>query len=320
MEKIRVAIAGGAGYTGGELLRILLKHAKAKIVCVQSRSHAGKPVSAAHSDLYGDTELVFQESIAGEFDVLFLCMGHGESRRFLAEHPPALSVKIIDLSQDFRDDDEFEYGLPEAYRQSIITAHKVANPGCFATAVQLALLPLAAANALSDDIHVSAITGSSGAGQRLTETSHFSWRSGQVSVYKPFAHQHLAEMGRTLKKLQKGYDGAIHFIPYRGNFTRGILASVYMKSDLDIAAAKKLYSGYYTIHPFVEVLDEHVGLKPVVNTNRCFLHLEKQGDMLLITSAIDNLLKGAAGQAVQNMNLMFGLEECSFLHFKAAAF
>lgn len=320
MQKIKVAIAGGAGYTGGELLRILVHHSGVKLACIQSASHSGKKVCEAHQDLAGDLDMVFSEQLEGEYDVLFLCMGHGASKRFLAEHTLPEHVKLIDFSQDFRDSDDFVYGLPELNRQHICRATRVANPGCFATAIQLGLLPMASKGALPQDIHVSAITGSTGAGQKPTETTHFSWRSGQVSVYKAFRHQHLLEINRTLKAVQSGFEGKIHFIPYRGNFTRGILASIYMKTDKSEEEIKKLYAGFYAIHPFVEVLDEHVGLKPVLNTNRCFLHVEKEGDMMLVTSAIDNLLKGASGQAVQNMNLMFGLEECSYLHFKASAF
>ncbi|MEL6823416.1 MAG: N-acetyl-gamma-glutamyl-phosphate reductase [Calditrichota bacterium] len=320
MQKIRVAIAGGAGYTGGELLRILVHHSGVKLVCIQSASHSGRKVYEAHQDLAGELDFTFSERLEGDYDVLFLCMGHGASKRFLAEHQLPEHVKLIDFSQDFRDSDEFVYGLPEMNRQHICQASRVANPGCFATAIQLGLLPMASKGLLPEEIHVSAITGSTGAGQKPTETTHFSWRSGQVSVYKAFRHQHLREIIRTLKTVQSDFDGEIHFIPYRGNFTRGILASIYLKTDMSESDIKQLYTNHYAIHPFVEVLDEHVGLKPVLNTNRCFLHVEKEGDMMLVTSAIDNLLKGASGQAVQNMNLMFGLEECSNLHFKASAF
>lgn len=320
MQKIKVAIAGGAGYTGGELLRILIHHSGVKLVSIQSASHAGKKISEAHQDLAGERDMTFSEQLEGDYDVLFLCMGHGASKRFLAEYDLPDGVNVIDFSQDYRDSEEFVYGLPELNRQHICQATRVANPGCFATAIQLGLLPMASVGALPEDIHVSAITGSTGAGQKPTETTHFSWRSGQVSVYKAFRHQHLLEINRTLKTVQANFDGNLHFIPYRGNFTRGILASIYLKTDKTEEQIKQLYSTYYAIHPFVEVLEEHVGLKPVLNTNRCFLHVEKEGEMMLVTSAIDNLLKGASGQAVQNMNLMFGLEECSYLHFKASAF
>ncbi|MBC7922950.1 MAG: N-acetyl-gamma-glutamyl-phosphate reductase [Ferruginibacter sp.] len=325
-DKIRVGIAGGAGYTGGELLRLLLGHSRAEIAFVHSKSQAGKPVSAAHPDLLGETDLHF----TGEFpavkegpglDALFLCLGHGESGRFLAENPLPASVRLVDLSQDFRDESGgFVYGLPELNRERIGQARRIANPGCFATAIQLALLPLAGAGLLRADVHVSAITGSTGAGQSLSDTTHFSWRSGNVSVYKAFTHQHLKEIRRGLTPLPAGPEPKVHFVPYRGNFTRGILAACYTTSDLSLTEAQNLYAAYYASHPFTHVSPSAVDIKQVVNTNKCLLHLEKHEDQLLITSVIDNLTKGASGQAVQNLNLLFGLDEKTGLTLKPVAF
>ncbi|AMJ65228.1 N-acetyl-gamma-glutamyl-phosphate reductase [Hymenobacter sp. PAMC 26628] len=323
----RAGIVGGAGYTAGELLRILLPHPRVEIAAVVSSSHAGAPVAQVHDDLLGDTELVFARELTGTEDVVFLCLGHGNSRAFLEKTPLPATTRVIDLSNDFRlaaDRDaagrRFVYGLPELNRAAIKDATSIANPGCFATAIQLALLPLAAAGALTDDIHVSAITGSTGAGQGLSETVHFSWRTNNVSVYKPFTHQHLGEIGESLAQLQPQSEAEIHFIPYRGNFARGIFASVYTPSDLTQDEAQELYQQFYADASFTTVSDKEIHLKQVVNTNKCLLHVQKQGKQLLITSVIDNLVKGASGQAVQNMNLLFGLPETTGLMSKASFF
>ncbi len=321
-NKIRIGIAGGAGYTGGELLRILLRHPNAAICFVHSKSQAGKPLYAAHPDLMGETNMSFNEHMPTEagIDVLFLCMGHGESKEFLKQNSFE-GVKIIDLSQDFRDESNgFVYGLPELNREKIQEARNIANPGCFATAIQLALLPLAKAGLLQHEVHVSAVTGSTGAGQSLSPTSHFSWRSNNISVYKAFTHQHLKEIRQSLNRLQSGFAQKIHFIPYRGSFTRGILASCYTQCNLSLEEAQKLYSDYYRGHAFTHLSSIELDVKQVVNTNKCLLHLEKYEDQLLITSVIDNLTKGASGQAVQNMNLMFGLDESTGLRLKPVAF
>lgn len=334
MKHIKIGIAGGAGMTGGELLRILVNHPHADIRMVHSRSHAGQPVWVAHPDLYGDTDLQFTGEFEADLDVLFLCLGHGESRKFLQANPVPAHTAIIDLSQDFRlegglleghdshfEGREFVYGLPERYREQLLQARNVANPGCFATALQLALLPAAAEGLLQADIHVSATTGSTGAGQKLQATTAFSWRNNNVSTYKAFEHQHLHEIGQTLRHTQAGFDAPIHFLPYRGNFSRGILASVYFPCpQLSEQQARELYAAYYASHPFTHVLPHDLDLKQVVNTNKCFVQVEKKGELLLVTSAIDNLLKGASGQAVQNMNLLTGLPEDCGLKLKAPAF
>ncbi|MEJ8756505.1 N-acetyl-gamma-glutamyl-phosphate reductase [Pontibacter sp. H259] len=333
-QKVKAGIIGGAGYTGGELLRLLLNHPNVDLVFVHSKSQAGKPVSSVHTDLLGETELYFNDSFTQEVDVLFLCVGHGEAKKFLAENNFAESVKIIDLSQDFRWNGEvgmqqtidtngraFTYGLPELQRETIQQAQHIANPGCFATAIQLALLPLASKGLITDEVHVSGITGSTGAGQSLSSTSHYSWRSGNISNYKILNHQHLNEIRRTLNELQPKQElPAIHFVPYRGPFTRGILCTSYLPCSLTIDEAQELYSNYYNTHPFVWISNVTPDLKQVVNTNKCILYLEKQGEMLVITSMIDNLLKGASGQAVQNMNLLFGLEETAGLRLKPSGF
>jgi N-acetyl-gamma-glutamyl-phosphate reductase len=321
MDKISVGIVGGAGYTGGELLRLLLNHPMAEVVFVHSKSQAGKPVYTTHTDLLGETDLHFTDQLKKDVYVVFLCMGHGESVKFLAENTFDETTCIIDLSQDFRNEsNEFVYGLTEMNRTRIKSANKIANPGCFATAIQLALLPLANAGQLHDDVHVSAVTGSTGAGQSLSETSHFSWRSSNISVYKAFTHQHLKEIRQSLTQLQPDFGQKIRFIPYRGNFTRGILASCYLSSDLSLEEARQLYADFYASHPFTHVSPVPVDIKQVVNTNKCLLHVEKHDDQLLITSVIDNLGKGASGQAIQNMNLLFGLEEKTGLELKAVAF
>jgi N-acetyl-gamma-glutamyl-phosphate reductase len=320
---IRAGIIGGAGYTAGELLRILIHHPGVQVVFVQSASHAGHLVSHVHTDLLGDTQLEFTDQAnVLECDVLFLCMGHGRSRSFVEDLPAAYAGKIIDLSHDFRLKETangFVYGLPELNRDKIIIADRIANPGCFATAIQLALLPLAAASELSD-IHVHAITGSTGAGQAASSTTHFSWRNNNVSAYKAFGHQHLGEIGESLIQLQSGFDGELNFVPMRGNFSRGILASVYLTSNLSESEAKKLFETYYQAHPFVFQVAVNPDLKMVVNTNKVVLFVKKYGNKLHIISLIDNLIKGASGQAVQNMNLLFGVDEVTGLHLKPSAF
>ncbi|WP_426062195.1 N-acetyl-gamma-glutamyl-phosphate reductase [Hymenobacter sp. B1770] len=325
--KIKIGIVGGAGYTAGELIRILLRHEFAELGAIVSSSNAGNPVHQVHDDLMGDTELVFASELAGDEDVVFLCLGHGNSSAFLEKNSLPATTHIIDLSNDFRleadrefDDREFVYGLPELNKRRIQQAQHIANPGCFATAIQLALLPLAQAGKLTDDVHVSAITGSTGAGQSLSETVHFSWRTNNVSIYKPFTHQHLGEIGESLAQLQSQLDADIHFVPYRGNFSRGIFASVYTPSDLTQDEARQLYKDFYAEAPFTTVSDKEIHLKQVVNTNKCLLHVQKFGKQLLITSAIDNLVKGASGQAVQNLNLLFGLPETTGLHLKSVLF
>lgn len=318
---MKIGIIGAAGYTGGELLRILIHHPEATIAYAHSKSQAGKPVASTHTDLFGDTDIRFSEEFHTDVDVVFLCSGHGESKKFLAAQPEFEQVRIIDLSTDFRDESGgFVYGLPELQRDAIRQARKIANPGCFATTIELALLPLAQAGLLSEAVHVSAVTGSTGAGQSLSATSHFSWRNNNLSIYKAFSHQHLTEIGMVLRKGQPGFAHAVNFIPYRGNFTRGIMANVYTAFDGTLDDAHSLYSEYYAPHPFTHVSEASIDLKQVVNTNKGLLHLEVHDGQLLITSIIDNLTKGASGQAVQNMNLLFGLEETTGLKLKSVGF
>ncbi|UFH53784.1 N-acetyl-gamma-glutamyl-phosphate reductase [Spirosoma sp. KNUC1025] len=335
--KINVGIVGGAGYTGGELLRILLNHPFVNVAFVQSNSQAGKPVWLTHTDLLGDTDLVFSgdvnltpalsvnevgssdESVG--VDVIFLCSGHGASVTFMEENDVADDIMVIDLSADFRDEhDDFVYGLPELQRERIQEATRIANPGCFATSIQLALLPLAKAGKLTDAVQISAITGSTGAGQALVPTTGFTWRNNNVSIYKAFTHQHLAEIRQSLTQLEPDFKAAINFVPYRGDFTRGIMANVYTPFSGTREEAEELYRTYYETHPFTHLSDAPVDVKQVVNTNKCLLHLEVHDGQLLITSIIDNLTKGASGQAVQNMNLIFGLPEDTGLRLKSVAF
>lgn len=325
-NKIRAGIIGGAGYTGGELSRLLLRHPHTELVFVQSGSHAGQPLWAAHRDLYGMTMLSFSDETA-DADVVFLCGSHGQSEALLTRFPVKQHNRIIDLSQDFRlssrstcNGRSFVYGLPEFNRERIKAAMQVANPGCFATAIQLALLPSASAGLLNDDVHVQAVTGSTGAGQKPTDTTHFSWRSANHSVYKAFDHQHLAEIGETLAEAQPGIQAGLNFIPSRGGFARGILATAYFRCSWSEEALTTLYRDYYNVHPFVQVVPFAADVKQVTNTNMAFLQVEKKGEFLFVTSVIDNLLKGASGQAVQNMNLMFGLPEISGLDLKPSAF
>lgn len=323
-NKIKVGIIGGAGYTGGELLRILLNHPAAEIVFVHSKSNAGNFLYDVHKDLQGDTDLKFTSALNQKVDVFFLCVGHGDAVKFLAEHKIDAGVRIIDLSQDFRLGEtsgkrKFVYGLPELNKTQIKKAKNIANPGCFATAIQLGLLPLAKAGLLNE-IHTTGITGSTGAGQGMSETSHFSWRANNIQAYKTLSHQHLKEIGQSLKQLSPANDVDLNFIPWRGDFTRGIFISSQLACDLSVAEVQTLYKKYYAAHPFVVLSDEPVFLKQVVNTNKCFIQLEKVGSKLVVHSVIDNLLKGASGQAVQNMNLMFGLEETTGLKLKANYF
>ena len=325
---VTVGITGGAGYVAGELIRLLLRHPDVELRSVRSESHAGEPLHRAHPDLVGETSLCFSGKEVGfqDLDVLFLCSGHGASRSFLEQNEVPANVRVIDLSNDFRLRDDadflgrrFIYGLPELARDEIRRADSIANPGCFATLIQLALLPLAAHGLLNKDVHVNAVTGSTGAGAGLARTTHFTWRTGNVSVYKPFTHQHLGEILQTVSGVQPGYEGRVRFIPVRGNFTRGIFASLYTECEPGREELDRLYRDFYADHPFTVVTDSSPDLKPVVNTNKCVLHVDKHEDQVLVTGGIDNLLKGAAGQAVQNMNLMFGLDEKAGLHLKATA-
>ncbi len=324
MAKIKAGVIGGAGYTAGELLRILIYHPQVEIVFVNSSSNAGNPVSEVHSGLIGETDLIFTSELPfDKVDVLFLCSAHGDSKKFMDENNVPASLKIVDLSTDYREkraDHDFVYGLPELQREAIRKANHIANPGCFATAIQVALLPLAAAGLLTDEVHVNAITGSTGAGVKPSSTSHFSWRNNNISIYKAFDHQHLQEIGQSMRQLQPGFDKDINFIPVRGNFARGIYATSYVNCALSLAEAKELYKNYYKDAAFTFVTDKNPDMKQVVNTNKAIVYLEKHGNKLLIVSMIDNLLKGASGQAVQNMNLMFGLDEKAGLGLKAIGF
>ncbi len=321
---IKAGIIGGAGYTAGELIRILVNHPTVEIAFVNSTSNAGKDVTAVHGGLFGETELVFTNELPLDgVDVLFLCSAHGDSRKFLEANTVPAGLKIIDLSTDYRHarpDHDFVYGLPEINKEAIQKAFHVANPGCFATAIQLAILPLAAAGLLTDDVHINAITGSTGAGVKPAETSHFSWRNNNISVYKAFGHQHLDEIEQSVRQLQPGFDKNLNFIPVRGNFARGIFASTYTKCPLSVGEAKALYSEFYKNAAFTFVADKNPDMKQVVNTNKAVVYVEKHGENLLIISMIDNLLKGASGQAVQNMNLMVGIDEKAGLNLKSTGF
>jgi len=323
---IKAGIIGGSGYTGGELIRILLNHPEVTIDFVYSTTRAGKQVSGAHPDLLGVTDRVFTGEVNKNVDVVFLCLGHGNSTKFITENEFSETTRIIDLSNDFRlaadavlNDKTFVYGLPELRKEDIKKAKHIANPGCFATAIQLALLPLAKANLLNQAVHVNAVTGSTGAGVSLSPTSHFSWRNNNVSWYKPFTHQHLGEINESLHSLQP-HTGELFFLPNRGDFTRGILATAYTHFEGSLEEAYELYNDFYKDAAFTQVTDNEINLKQVVNTNQCHVHLHKYNDTLLITSAIDNLLKGASGQAVHNMNLIFGFKETEGLQLKAGVF
>lgn len=324
--KIKAGIIGGAGYTGGELIRLLLNHPGVETSFIHSRSNAGKPVYAVHQDLVGETELKFTGELSDDADAVFLCLGHGESKKFLSENKIPAKTKIIDLANDFRlvstskhEDRQFVYGLPELNREKIRSADNVANPGCFATTIQLGLLPLAKAGLL-DEVYTTGITGSTGAGQSLSSTSHFSWRANNIQAYKTLTHQHLGEIGETLLQLQPAGEIDLSFVPWRGDFTRGIFVSSTIHCDLNIAELAKLYTDFYAGHPFTHVSSDAIFLKQVVNTNKAMIQLEKVGSKLVVHSASDNLLKGASGQAVQNLNLMFGLDETAGLKLKPQGF
>jgi len=333
--KVKVGIIGGAGYTGGELIRLLIHHPGVSVSFIHSRSNAGKPVHSVHQDLLGDTDLKFTSQVspggrdlegADDIDVLFLCLGHGESKKFLTENRISEKIKIIDLANDFRlsqsaklETRNFIYGLPELNKDKIKKANNVANPGCFATTIQLGLLPLAKAGLLKD-VYTTGITGSTGAGQSLTNTSHFSWRENNIQAYKTLTHQHLGEIGESLKQLQPAGDIHVNFVPWRGDFTRGIFISSQLPCDLSLIELNKLYQDFYSGHAFTHITNEPVFLKQAINTNKCIIQLEQVGSQLVVHSVADNLLKGASGQAVQNMNLMFGLDETAGLKLKANYF
>lgn len=321
---IRIGIIGGAGYTAGELCRLLLNHPEAEIVFINSESNAGNLITDVHEGLYGETDMRFTDELPFEdVDVVYFCFGHGKSTQFLTDHYIPADVRIIDLAQDFRlaaEGNDYVYGLPELNRTAILGAQHVANPGCFATCIQLGLLPLADAGLLQGDVSVNAITGSTGAGVKPSSTTHFSWRSGNMSIYKAFQHQHVPEIVQSLQQLQPSFEGAIDFIPYRGDFPRGIFATEVITCDAPEEEIADLYRDFYSDAPFTHYVDRAVDLKQVVNTNKCIIHAERHGNKLLVTSVIDNLLKGASGQAVQNMNLMFELEEDAGLRLKPLAF
>jgi N-acetyl-gamma-glutamyl-phosphate reductase len=324
---INIGIVGGAGYTAGELIRILINHPQARLAWVHSQSQSSKPLASVHTDLWGETEMKFSQVLDFEaVDLLFLCSGHGESKKFLTENQIPKSLKIIDLSTDFRYNpaispaENWIYGLPELNKNRLRQAQQIANPGCFATAIQLALLPLASSQLLRADVQIHAITGSTGAGQRPTEHSHFSWRNNNISVYKPFQHQHLHEINHSIKQLQADFQNRLNFIPLRGDFTRGIFVTAFTESNLSLAEAQALYQDFYQDAPFTILLNHNPDLKQVVNTNKCLVYLEKHGNQLFIISMIDNLLKGASGQAIQNMNLAFGLDETMGLKLKSGVF
>ncbi len=326
MQKVNIGIVGGAGYTGGELLRVLLRHPNVHISFVHSTSSAGELVSKVHADLLGDTPLKFTNTLDQHIDVLFLCVGHGDANKFLIDNEIKASIKIIDLSQDFRlagsasiGDRNFVYGLPELQREVIKSATNIANPGCFATAIQLGLLPLAAKGLLKE-VYTTGITGSTGAGQGLSNTSHFSWRANNIQAYKTLQHQHLNEIVQSLAQLQGNQNAEVNFVPWRGDFTRGIFVTSVVSADISLDALYDLYNTYYDGHTFTHVSKSNIDLKQVVNTNKCLIHIEQQGNKIAIHSVVDNLLKGAVGQAVQNMNLIFGIDEAAGLQLKANYF
>lgn len=324
---INIGIIGGSGYTAGELIRLLLHHSKVTIDFVYSTTNAGKSIASVHQDVLGDSNLVFTNTINPKVDLVFLCLGHGKSKAFLSENQFDKNTKIIDLGNDFRvlEDAIFQgktfiYGLPELNKSKIIAADCIANPGCFATAIQLALLPLAAANELHSSIHINATTGSTGAGVQPTATTHNSWRNNNMSHYKAFEHQHLGEIHRSLSKVQKDFDQEVLLIPNRGDFTRGIFATLYTKTALTLVQVVKIFEDFYKSEPFLVITTSEINLKQVVQTNKCIISIEKKGDYVLITSIIDNLLKGASGQAIQNMNLMFGFDETEGIVLKSSGF
>ena len=321
---IKVGIVGGAGYTAGELLRLLVNHPDVEIVFINSSSHAGCPITDVHEGLYGDTDLTFTDQLPLDaIDCLFICSGHGKSREFMESHDIPAGLKIVDFSQDYRlaaEGNDFVYGLPELNKAAICKAQHIANPGCFATCIQLGLLPLAANGLLKGEVVVNAITGSTGAGVKPGETTHFSWRDNNLSIYKPFVHQHLPEIKQSLKQLQKAFASDITFIPFRGDFPRGIFASILVDCNEELDTLYNRYKTFYQESPFVHVIEKNIDLKQVVNTNKCLIHLERHEGKLLIASCIDNLLKGASGTAVHNMNLLFGLSESAGLKLKPSAF
>jgi N-acetyl-gamma-glutamyl-phosphate reductase len=326
MQKVNIGIVGGAGYTGGELLRVLLRHPNAHISFVHSTSSAGELVSKVHADLVGDTDLKFTNTLDQDIDVLFLCVGHGDASKFLTANEIKASIKIIDLSQDFRlagsaviGNRNFVYGLPELQKEAIKSATNIANPGCFATAIQLGLLPLAAKGLLKE-VYTTGITGSTGAGQGLSNTSHFSWRANNIQAYKTLQHQHLNEIVQSLAQLQGNQNAEVNFVPWRGDFTRGIFVTSVVSADISLDALYDLYNAYYEGHAFTHVSKNNIDLKQVVNTNKCLIHIEQQGNKIAIHTVVDNLLKGAVGQAVQNMNLIFGIDEAAGLQLKANYF
>ncbi|MGC9150808.1 MAG: N-acetyl-gamma-glutamyl-phosphate reductase [Microbacter sp.] len=321
---IKVGIIGGAGYTAGELIRILIHHPQVEMTFVHSQSHAGKPIVEVHGGLLGETSLIFTDQLdqLNEVNVLFFCTAHGDTKAFLQQHTLPTSLRIIDLSTDYRmksKDHSFVYGLPELNLEQIKKARYIANPGCFATSIQLAVLPLAQKN-LVNELHVHAITGSTGAGVKPSSTSHFSWRNDNISAYKIFSHQHLAEIRQSILQLQPTFDAPINFVPLRGDFARGIFTSLYTKSALTIEEAYELYRNFYAAAPFTVVTDQNPDMKQVINTNKCILYLEKHDNTLVVLSMIDNLLKGASGQAVENMNLMFGIDQREGLQLKSIGF
>lgn len=321
---VNVGIIGGAGYTAGELIRLLIHHPEVNLSFINSTSNAGKKVTEVHSGLYGDCDLTFTNEFPfNTIDVLFLCTAHGDSVKFLERHTLPSSLKIIDFSMDYRfkrADHDFVYGLPELNKEEIKKAQRVANPGCFATCIQLALLPLAQKQLLNKDILVNALTGSTGAGVKPRATTHFSWRDNNLSIYNAFTHRHVPEVIQSIEQLQKNFNSDIDFIPYRGDFPRGIFATLVTKTELELEEIQKIYEDFYADAPFTFTINEELHLKEVVNTNKCLIHLQKHKNKLLIVSCVDNLLKGASGQAVQNMNLMFGLDESMGLNLKANAF
>jgi N-acetyl-gamma-glutamyl-phosphate reductase len=324
---IKVGIIGGSGYTAGELIRILMFHPNATLDFVYSTTNAGKPLSIAHHDLMGDIEMNFTDQVNPNVNVVFLCLGHGKSKAFLEQNQFSKDTKIIDLGNDFRltkdaefDGKQFVYGLPELNKAAIKSANYIANPGCFATAIQLALLPLAKNGLLNEDVHINATTGSTGAGVSPSETTHFSWRNNNMSHYKAFEHQHLGEINQSIQQLQAGYPNELVFVPNRGDFARGIFATLYTNIEESLEDIVAKYEAYYADQPFVTVTTTNINMKQVVQTNKCIISLMKKGNRLLITSIIDNLTKGASGQAIQNMNLLFGLDETTGLHLKPCGF
>lgn len=319
---INAGIVGGGGFAAGELIRILLYHPQVKLNYIMSESQAGKKVFETHQDLIGETDLIFTNEFNPDVDVLFLCKGHGQSATFLQAHAVPETTTIIDLSRDFRLNGEhtYVYGLPELNRAEIKTNNRIANPGCFATAIQLALLPLAKKQLLAQDIHLHGITGATGAGQAKLDTTHFSWRNNNISVYKAFKHQHLTEVSQTILQCQENYSADINFIPVRGDFTRGILISLYTDVELSEDELKRLYADTYSDEAFTHLSETNINLKQIVNTNKCLVHVEKHGNKAFVVTAIDNLLKGASGQAVQNMNIHFGFDELAGLNLKAMAY